>query len=212
MLSALPLIDAQTDGSVATEVPTFLMINVAPNPIGSGQQALVNAFMTKPPLTAGFMGPGTMVDGIKVEVTAPDGTKRTLDMGKSDSTGGTWTNFTPGQVGNYTFKATYPGQHAEETVMNFFGPPTFYNITYQPSVSDTVPLQFKRNLYRCSTLPRFQPSTGRDQFRHRTISGLHLAPTGTDWQHRLLQPQAATMLLQFPAIRNSAKHRTHNVG
>lgn len=140
LIAALPNTKAQTDSSVATEVPTFLMLNVAPNPIGVGQQALVNAFMTKPPITAGFRGTGTMYEGIKVEVTAPDGTKKTIDMGKSDSTGGTWTNFTPDQVGNYTFKATYPGQHAEENVINFFGPPTFYNITYLPSESQTVVL------------------------------------------------------------------------
>jgi len=89
LIAVLPNTKAQTSGSVATEVPTFLMLNVAPNPIGVGQQALVNAFMTKPPITAGFRGTGTMYEGIKVEITAPDGTKKTIDMGKSDSTGGT---------------------------------------------------------------------------------------------------------------------------
>jgi len=188
MLSALPLIDAQTDGSVATEVPTFLMINVAPNPIGSGQQALVNAFMTKPPITAGFMGTGTMFEGIKVEVTAPDGTKRTLDMGKSDSTGGTWTNFTPGQVGNYTFKATYPGQHAEETVMNFFGPPTFYNITYQPSVSDTVTLTVQ-----AEPIPMFNTAPLPTEYWSRPIQAQNYfwATLGSNW-YGLAAPAFAT--------------------
>jgi len=188
MLSALPLIDAQTDGSVATEVPTFLMINVAPNPIGSGQQALVNAFMTKPPITAGFMGTGTMFEGIKVEVTAPDGTKRTLDMGKSDSTGGTWTNFTPDQVGNYTFKATYPGQHAEETVMNFFGPPTFYNITYQPSVSDTVTLTVQ-----AEPIPMFNTAPLPTEYWSRPIQAQNYfwATLGSNW-YGLAAPAFAT--------------------
>ena len=75
-LSTLPLIKAQDDGSVATEVPTFLMLNAAPNPIGAGQEALVNAFMTKPPITAGFMGTGTMYEGIKLKsqrLTEPRG-------------------------------------------------------------------------------------------------------------------------------------------
>jgi hypothetical protein len=188
MLSALPLINAQTDGSVATEVPTFLMINVAPNPIGSGQEALVNAFMTKPPITAGFMGTGTMFEGIKVEVTAPDGTKKTLDMGKSDSTGGTWTNFTPDQIGNYTFKATYPGQHAEETVMNFFGPPTFYNITYQPSESDTITLTVQ-----AEPIPMFNTAPLPTEYWSRPIQAQNYfwATLGSNW-YGLAAPAFAT--------------------
>ena len=38
------------------------------------------------------------------------------------------------------FKAFYPGQHIEETVPGFFGPPTVYNITYLTSESDTFTL------------------------------------------------------------------------
>lgn len=188
MLATLPLSTAQDNGSVATEVPTFLMINVAPNPIGSGQEALVNAFMTKPPITAGFMGTGTMYQGIKVEVTAPDGTKKTLDMGKSDSTGGTWTNFTPDQVGNYTFKATYPGQHSEETVMNFFGPPVFYNITYLKSESQTVTLAVQSD-----PIKMFQTAPLPTEYWSRPIEAQNYnwAQLGSNW-YGLAAPAFAT--------------------
>ncbi|MCW3984318.1 MAG: PQQ-binding-like beta-propeller repeat protein [Candidatus Bathyarchaeota archaeon] len=187
-LSALPAINAQTDGSVATEVPTFLMLNVAPNPIGVGQEALINAFMTKPPITAGFRGTGTMYEGIKVEITKPDGTKATIDMGKSDSTGGTWTNFTPDQTGNYTFKATYPGQHAEETVINFFGPPSFYNITYLKSESDIVTLKVQED-----PIPMFNTAPLPTEYWSRPIQAQNYfwAELGSNW-YGLAAPAFAT--------------------
>jgi len=103
---AFPTVQAQT-------LPSFLLINVAPNPIGVGQAAEVNAFLSKPPITASLGGTGDMYTGITVEVTKPDGTKQTLGPFTSDATGGTYTTFTPNAVGNYTFKATYRGLHRE---------------------------------------------------------------------------------------------------
>jgi hypothetical protein len=76
LVAALPIAKAQLSGSVATDVPTFLMLNVAPNPIGVGQEALINAFMTKPPITAGFGGTGINYEGIKIEIIEPDGNKK----------------------------------------------------------------------------------------------------------------------------------------
>jgi hypothetical protein len=134
--AVLPL----TFGATATEVPTFLEINVAPNPIGMEQIAHINVFMSKPPLTAGLGGSGTMYKDMKVEVTKPDGTKQTLGPYTSDSTGGAWDTFVPTMTGNYTFKATYAGQRVEETVTDFLGFTNHYNITYLASESDTVTL------------------------------------------------------------------------
>jgi hypothetical protein len=135
-LSALQI----TKADPATVMPTFLELNVGPNPIGVGQTALVNAFMTKPPVTAGLGGTGTMYEKITVEITKPDGSKETLGPFKSDTTGGTWTNYIPTQTGNYTFKASYPGQHVEEDVADFFNGYTHYNVTYEASTSDTFTL------------------------------------------------------------------------
>jgi len=130
---AFPTVGAQT-------LPTFLLINVAPNPIGIGQTAQVNAFLSKPPITAGLGGSGDMYKGITVEVTRPDGTKETLGPFTSDATGGTYTAFTPNAVGNYTFKASYPGQHIETMTYPMFGPPTLVNVTYTASTSSTATL------------------------------------------------------------------------
>jgi hypothetical protein len=135
-LAMLPL----TSAADATIIPTFLEINVGPNPIGVGQTALVNVFMTKPPMTGGLGGSGTMYEKMMVEITKPDGTKASLGPFKSDTTGGSWTNYVPDQTGNYTFKATYPGQHVEEYGAQLFGPPVFFNLTYLPSESVTYTL------------------------------------------------------------------------
>ena len=135
-LTFMPISKADT----ATVIPTFLMLNVSPNPIGIGQTALLNVFLTKPPVTGGLGGSGTMYQDIKILVTHPDGTTETLGPLTSDSTGGTWVNYIPTKTGNYTFKASYPGQHIEEYGAALFGPPPFYNVTYLASESVTYSL------------------------------------------------------------------------
>lgn len=134
---AVPLVAlSATNAQNATELATFLLLNVGPNPVGVGQAAQVNAFMSKPTQTAGLGGTGAMYEKITIEVTRPDGTKETLGPYTADSTGGVWNSYTPDATGNYTFKAFYPGQHIEQTVAGFMGgPPTFYNLTYLASES-----------------------------------------------------------------------------
>ncbi len=94
----------------ALEIPTFLLLNVAPNPIGVGQKAQVNAFLSKPPLTAGLGGTGDMYKDITIEVVRPGGNKDILGPFTSDATGGVWASYVPGVAGEYKFKAFYPGQ------------------------------------------------------------------------------------------------------
>jgi len=135
-LAVLPL----TSAADALRVPTFLELNVAPNPVGVEQTAYINVFMSKPPLTAGLGGSGTMYKDITIEVTRPDGSKQTLGPYTSDSTGGAWDTFVPTQTGNYTFVASYPEQHVEEYSTDLFGNTNFYNLTYLSSKSNTVTL------------------------------------------------------------------------
>ena len=45
-----------------------------------------------------------------VKVTKPDGTTETLGPFTSDDTGGTHTQFTPTELGTYTFQMSYPGE------------------------------------------------------------------------------------------------------
>ncbi len=110
-------------------LPTFLLLNAAPNPIGVGQEVQVNAFLSKPPITAGLGGSGDMYQDIRVEVTTPDGHTSTLGERDSDPTGGVWFIYTPDSVGEYTFKAYYPGQEIASR-----------GVTYEPSESEEVTL------------------------------------------------------------------------
>jgi hypothetical protein len=97
---------AQVYFPVGTKIPTYAFINVAPNPIGVGQAATVNFFLATP------METGERPTNMSVIVTYPDGTSKSLGNGNftGDQTGGTFTTFTPDQVGNYTFQFFYGGQ------------------------------------------------------------------------------------------------------
>jgi hypothetical protein len=185
----IPIASLPTTSADATEIPTFLLLNVGPNPIGVGQDAQVNAFMSKPPMTAGLGGSGTMFKNIKIEVTKPDGSKATLGPYTSDSTGGIWTKFTPEQSGNYTFKATYPGQHVEEYVTSMFGgPPTFYNLTYLASTSDEFTL-----VVQDEKIPMYSPPALPTEYWSRPIysTNYNWAQLGGSW-YGLAAPAFAT--------------------
>ncbi len=90
-------------------VPTYSFINIAPNPIGVGQQVNVNFFVGNPPPTASGVY-GDRWHGLTVEVTDPDGLKTTLGPFSSDDTGGSSTRFTPDKIGDYKFQFFFPGQ------------------------------------------------------------------------------------------------------
>src|SRR4030042_3800447 len=94
-------------------IPTYAFINVAPNPVGVGQRVSVAGWIDKvPPLAEGSYG--IKWHNMKVTVTRPDRTTETLNMPDSDAVGGTWTWYTPTQVGTYKFVFNFPGQVAVE--------------------------------------------------------------------------------------------------
>ncbi len=105
----LPLV-AVLPSAQAVEIPTYLLMSVAPNPIGVGQTVYVNAFLSKPTPTAGMSGVGDHYEDLTIEITKPDGTKQTIGPLDADAVGGIWATFNPTQAGNHTFQAFYPGQ------------------------------------------------------------------------------------------------------
>ena len=119
-------------------MPTFLQLSVSPDPVGKGQPLYINAFMTKPTVTATVGGAGTNYIGIWVRMTRPDGSTYDFPAKTSDPTGGTWFTYEPELIGEYTFQAFYPGQHISETVSAMFGSPTTYDFYYDPSESEVV--------------------------------------------------------------------------
>ena len=132
----------------AYQIPTYAFCNVAPNPAGVGQSVNVGFWLGQPPPTAGTIY-GDRWIGMTVKVTKPDGTTETLGPFTSDDTGGTHTEYTPNQVGNYTFQMSYPGQ----TLAGANPPPTgyssaiaaFINDSYLPSTSNIAILTVQQN-------------------------------------------------------------------
>ncbi len=101
----LPIVNAHDP---AWEVPTWAYISVSPNPIGVNQPALIVIWLNAYPPTASGAN-GDRWDGFTVEVTKPDGTKETLGPFTSDPVGSAYSQYTPTQVGEYSFVFHFPG-------------------------------------------------------------------------------------------------------
>ena len=115
------------------EVPTTAYIVVTPNPIGVNQQAIIVFWLDWIPIAAGGVG-GDRWQNLKIEITAPNGDKKTLGPYISDPIGGSYDLFTPDQVGTYTFKFSFPGQVATNYHPVTGIPGTTSNVAY---VNDT---------------------------------------------------------------------------
>ena len=109
MTASTMLIPNVTAHTPPWNIPTDAYIQVAPNPIGVGQQATIHFWLQEPPPTATSQY-GDRWQNFKITVTKPDGTTLTLGPFTSDDTGGTFTLYTPAQTGNYTFLFNFPGQ------------------------------------------------------------------------------------------------------
>ncbi len=95
--------------SPALNIPTYAFIEVNPNPAGTGQTVNVGFWLGQPPPTASGSY-GDRWQNLKIIVTKPDGNTETLGPFTTDDTGGTHTDYTPSQLGNYTFQFIFPGQ------------------------------------------------------------------------------------------------------
>jgi len=90
---------------VAFSHPTGAILSFTPNPIGLGQDLLVNVFLT-PPL------PNPQYHtGYQIIFTKPDGTKETIvkDSFRADTT--TWFNYSPDVVGTWTIEFKFLGSY-----------------------------------------------------------------------------------------------------
>jgi hypothetical protein len=123
-------ISALTPTASAADYPTWLFLTVQPDPIGIGQAANVVYWLDKAPPTAS--GPrGDRWQGWTLEITDPDGAKKTMKLAESDAAGSGIIKFVPDKLGNYTFKMYFPGQNITQgSAINW----------YKPSESATVQL------------------------------------------------------------------------
>ena len=135
-IAILPTIGAHTP---TWEIPTYAFIIANPNPVGVGQEVFVMFWLDR--VVPGATGvSGDRYRNLKVEVSKPDGNKETLGTFTSDSIGGTFTKYTPDQLGTYTFTVSYPGQ-----VLSLIGPNglpgtanDYVNDTFLPSNATTT--------------------------------------------------------------------------
>jgi outer membrane protein assembly factor BamB len=81
----------------------YAYITVSPNPIGVGQQVLVEFGIIMPTVDPYYYS------GWMLTITSPSGTNQTLGPYTSDASGGTHALFTPSAVGTWRFQAYYPG-------------------------------------------------------------------------------------------------------
>jgi hypothetical protein len=97
LFAAVPLVNAE-------DITTYAYLSVEPNPVGVNQLLLVNAWLL--PLQP------TAVDvfhNLKVTITKPDANTESKTLTTS-TVGSQYFMYVPTQVGNYTFKLTYPGE------------------------------------------------------------------------------------------------------
>jgi hypothetical protein len=118
-------------------IPTFAYINVAPNPIGVGQQASVIMWLDKTFDPSIALSNDYRFHNYNLTITKPDGTTEEHDFPVvKDTTSSQFFAYTPTTVGQYTFTFTFPGQ-----AFNTYSHPTtsaLVNDTYLPSQASTT--------------------------------------------------------------------------
>lgn len=114
-------------------IDDLAFLSVSPNPIGVGQQALVNLWITFP------SGEGKYMNGYKVVITDPDGQTEEVNLKSYVADGTSWFQYTPQKVGTYQFQFFFAGEYFPAgyyTNGNYSATRTgdFANAIYNPSV------------------------------------------------------------------------------
>ncbi len=104
ILMTMPISQAQ-----APTQKTYPLIDAIPNPVGVGEQVLIRFGISE--------GLGMVLqgwEGITVTVVDPDNVTTTLGPFRTDSTGSSFTVFTPTKVGTYKLTTNFPQQEVEQ--------------------------------------------------------------------------------------------------
>lgn len=86
-------------------ISDLAFLSVSPNPIGVGQTALVNLWITFP------SGEGKYMNGYKVVITDPDGHTEEVNLKSYVADGTSWFSFIPEKVGTYQFQFFFAGEY-----------------------------------------------------------------------------------------------------
>ena len=127
---ALPNANAHTP---PWAIPTTAYINVAPNPVGVGQQVIVVFWLDRTPSGA-LEANDIKFHNYNLTITKPDGTTEIKIFPYiADPTSSQWTLYTPDRVGTYQFIFNYPGE-------TYTWSGAYQNDTFKASTSRTFNL------------------------------------------------------------------------
>jgi len=146
MSASMMLIPNASAHTPAWQIPTYAYIFVAPNPVGVGQRASIDMWLSRV-LPGAEPGNDIRWQNYELTITSPTGIVTTQTFATvTDPTANQDYYFTPTQVGTYTLNFTFPGQVYNWPLSpSFFGPPSpspFIGDTYLPcSASTTLTVQ-----------------------------------------------------------------------
>jgi len=98
-----------TQAQAAMTVKTYPLIDAVPNPVGVGEQVLIRFGISE---ALGVVTQGW--EGLTVTIVDPENITTTLGQLRTDSTGSSFSIFTPTKVGNYTLTTNFPEQKVPE--------------------------------------------------------------------------------------------------
>jgi hypothetical protein len=166
-LATLPTISAHDP---AWEIPTWSYISVSPSTVGVGQNVLLVFWLNDYPITA-VGAYGDRWDNMYIDVTGPAG-QETLGPFTSDPVGAGFAQYTPTEVGEYTFIFRFEGDTITgepEPPGGFFGAGSAYiGDKYLPSQSDPVFLTVTEE-----PLPGYSETPLPEGYWTRPISGIN---------------------------------------
>jgi hypothetical protein len=138
--TSMVMITPTTQAQAAPSLKTYAIIDAVPNPVGVGEEVLIRTGIIQATGDASYGW-----TGITVTVVKPDGHTETLGPFTTDSTGGTFTIFTPNQVGAYTFTTNFPQQTNPVTFFNLEGGNMIFAGTIMKASNKTVTLQVQQD-------------------------------------------------------------------
>jgi hypothetical protein len=109
MATALAIPKVNAANFPGTTIPTWAYLQVVPDQVGLGQNALMVMWIDKPPPTAnGILGDRWV--NMTIKITDPDGVVTSLGPFKSDDAGGYTAYYTPTKLGVYSAVMVFSGE------------------------------------------------------------------------------------------------------
>jgi hypothetical protein len=143
MVASISLLPQASAHTPAWNIPTYAFINVAPNPIGVGQRAVIIIWLDKLYGPDAGLGNNYRFHNYNLTITAPDGTvTQQIFATVTDPTSAQFTFFSPTQTGKYIFNFSFPGQLYNQYPGGFNPASVLVNDTFLPaSASATLVVQ-----------------------------------------------------------------------